>query len=604
MNFKHQKHLINILKNTKDHHPNFTVFLGAGASVTSGVKTAGELISSWREVYVDMYNEDKLESQSWFDKPNEYSELFEALYDQPSQRREFIESCINDARPSWGYIYLVNLIIKKHFNTIFTTNFDDLLNEACYTFSDKLRPIVSAHDSSIRSIRLTSTRPKIIKLHGDFLFDNIKNTSRELESLENNMRAKFRQYASEFGMIFVGYAGNDRSIMDTLNTLLHSELNFPHGIYWCVRKGTQFDGLSEELKNLSRFPRFHLVEIDGFDELFAEIHNGLSCKLQQQVANPYNALSEKLDSIFINDVNVSVPDNPIIESDFNELSGHVSKIKSTIKLTQKIETLKSGLTSEQQEEFGDTLEQLIDAAELVKHPDSVHIMSIPNVILAQSSFSREKYEESLDYSKSALNTKVSSVPMCLALNSMSKLNNFEEFDLVLSYFDQLNDLTENSFHALNSTAVDLISENHLEEANSVLLEIKKHVSQTNKDYSFVILNMGLIKKLSDSDLSEELQKELEDALEKASDQDDHWLSLGLSIVLGLEEVSGSILGMMDLTDLEQFYVSDFPIKKLISDALHAKLDTLMEENNLVEDEDELADNTVVELNNSPKTISN
>lgn len=104
MKYKHQKHLINILKNTQEHHPNFTVFLGAGASVTSGVDHAGKLIKEWRKVYIDMYGEDSLKNQIWFDKPNEYSELFEELYDQPSQRREFIESCINDAQPSWGYI--------------------------------------------------------------------------------------------------------------------------------------------------------------------------------------------------------------------------------------------------------------------------------------------------------------------------------------------------------------------------------------------------------------------------------------------------------------------------------------------------------------------
>ncbi|HID3221816.1 TPA: SIR2 family protein [Enterobacter cloacae] len=191
MKIKPQKHLINILTSTKNHHPNFTLFLGAGSSITSGVKSAGGMIQDWRDAYDDMHGEGEVRKQVWFDKDNEYSELFESLYDQPTQRREYIESCITAANPSWGYVYLVNLLKEKHFNTVFTTNFDDLLNEACYTFSDSLRPVVCAHDSSINSVRLTSSRPKIIKLHGDFLFDNIKNTIRELESLEDNMRSNF-----------------------------------------------------------------------------------------------------------------------------------------------------------------------------------------------------------------------------------------------------------------------------------------------------------------------------------------------------------------------------------------------------------------------------
>lgn len=139
MKIKPQKHLINILTSTKNHHPNFTLFLGAGASITSGVKSAGGMIQDWREAFDDMHGEGEVRGQVWFDKDNEYSELFESLYDQPTQRREYIESCITSANPSWGYVYLVNLLKEKHFNTVFTTNFDDLLNEACYTFSDSLR---------------------------------------------------------------------------------------------------------------------------------------------------------------------------------------------------------------------------------------------------------------------------------------------------------------------------------------------------------------------------------------------------------------------------------------------------------------------------------
>ena len=85
----------------------------------------------------------------------------------------------------------MKLIAAGYFNTVFTTNFDDLLNEAFYRFSH-VRPVVCAHDSSISGVTITSDRPKIIKLHGDYLFDNIKTTLRETESLEMNMRMNFR----------------------------------------------------------------------------------------------------------------------------------------------------------------------------------------------------------------------------------------------------------------------------------------------------------------------------------------------------------------------------------------------------------------------------
>ena len=98
-----QAHLVNIINSTKDHHPNFVLMLGAGASATSKVKLAKDMIIDWRDKCYDMYKnvgqsfEEYFNSCSWYKLPEEYSILFEKLYDQPSQRREYIESCIKDA---------------------------------------------------------------------------------------------------------------------------------------------------------------------------------------------------------------------------------------------------------------------------------------------------------------------------------------------------------------------------------------------------------------------------------------------------------------------------------------------------------------------------
>lgn len=274
--------VIRFLSNRTDNNPNYTLLLGAGCSVTSGIRTGGNLIEEWRkEIYLQLSNENSENYNSedaknflnknhgaWYNISNEYSSLFEKKYDLPRQRRVFVEKEVSDKTPSIGYAYLMNLVKEKYFNTLFTTNFDDLINEAFYQFSDS-RPIVCAHDSSINSITITSKRPKIIKLHGDYLFDDIKSTLRETESLENNIRNKFIEFAKDFGLIVVGYSGNDRSIMDILNYLLKNEEYYMNGIYWCIRKD---DEISEELRKLLWKERVYFVEIEGFDEFFAELH--------------------------------------------------------------------------------------------------------------------------------------------------------------------------------------------------------------------------------------------------------------------------------------------------------------------------------------------
>ena len=224
-NEKSAEHLMHLIVTRNGEVPNFSLLLGSGASATSSVKTAQDMIEEWRSLLFGRSDsadsfESWLSNQNWFKHEDEYSILFEAIYDQPSQRRIYVEECIKIAHPSWGYVYLTNLLAKHFFDVVFTTNFDDLINEACYLYSDGLRPIVAAHDSAIQGIRVTSGRPKIIKLHGDFLYDNIKNTLAELETLETNTKRKLNQFAQEYGLIVLGYSGRDRSVMDTLELLL------------------------------------------------------------------------------------------------------------------------------------------------------------------------------------------------------------------------------------------------------------------------------------------------------------------------------------------------------------------------------------------------
>ncbi|MFL0805061.1 MAG: SIR2 family protein [Agarilytica sp.] len=260
--------------------PNYNLFFGAGCSVSSGIRPAGQLIDEWlKELYerFQLTTPDSIEQakeyfqihhSNWYNKENPYSSLFEKTYEFATQRRRFVETEVDKALPAIGYAYLTALVEEKFFGSIFTTNFDDLINEAFYQFSNE-RPLVCAHDSSIKSISITSKRPKIIKLHGDYLFNDIKSTLRETESLEQNTKEKLIDFCKEFGLIIVGYSGNDRSIMDVLDFLTKQENFLQNGLYWCLRGQ---DEVNHSLQNLLWKEKVYPVIIDGFDELFAEIH--------------------------------------------------------------------------------------------------------------------------------------------------------------------------------------------------------------------------------------------------------------------------------------------------------------------------------------------
>ena len=315
---KNAAHLQRLITTRNGDVPNFALLLGAGASKTSNVNTAVELIDDWRQILVgNLYARDRqswLGKQRWCEHEDEYSMLFELVYDQPAQRRVFIEECVKEAHPTWGYAYLTSLLAHRYFDVVFTTNFDDLINEACYLYSDDLRPIVAAHDSAIQGIRVTSGRPKIIKLHGDFLYDNIKNTLAELETLEDNTKRKLHQFAQEYGLVVIGYSGRDRSVMDTLGVLLRDDDNFKQGIYWCLRHGEK---PSERLQYLLRKDRVYLVRIDGFDQFLADLHSDTNKELPKAIARPFEMARERA-KLFV-DIQSSLDSHPVIQEHKKEL---------------------------------------------------------------------------------------------------------------------------------------------------------------------------------------------------------------------------------------------------------------------------------------------
>lgn len=268
----------------------FTLFLGAGASRSSGVILASEMIKEWRELaFREQAGDEDFESwcerQPWFRSPTEYSDLFESVYPDERARQIYIEPKIEAAFPGWGYLYLANIVRSGRFNVILTTNFDDLVNEALTRFLG-YNPVVCAADSEAATINVSTARAKIVKLHGDYLFKSLKNTKSELERLTKNMERKFKEFAGQCGMLVLGYAGADNSIMSLLAKLLAQRDSFPNGIYWGIHDtaGSRPDALITLTK---RHPtRLRLFACEDFDIFMAGLHEKLDLTAPMTIIEP------------------------------------------------------------------------------------------------------------------------------------------------------------------------------------------------------------------------------------------------------------------------------------------------------------------------------
>ena len=149
----------------------FVLMLGAGASMSSGVKSTPKLMEELLAQYgTDLNGTDRLEDR------------FDKLWGRTSDRdRRALLQPYLDHEPSVGYTKLAALIEAGYFDLALTFNFDDLVEKALagIGFSDFKRVIrgETIEDEMQKLVDALEPRFKLIKLHGSlessdhFLFD-------------------------------------------------------------------------------------------------------------------------------------------------------------------------------------------------------------------------------------------------------------------------------------------------------------------------------------------------------------------------------------------------------------------------------------------------
>ena len=229
------------LKVDQTQEKKFAFFLGAGCSVSSGIPAAGTLVNErWIPRLRDLREPHEADHLSWAerwlpgfkrdDPAQSYGRLIDELFVTADDRQREIESLCDGRSPAFGYAVLAQLVASagSRFNVVLTTNFDDLVADALYLFTES-RPLVIQHESLAAFIRPTRTRPLVVKLHGDHRLAP-RNTALETEALAAEISRHTAMVLNDRGVIFMGYGGNDKGILKLLRELPVDAL--PSGAYW------------------------------------------------------------------------------------------------------------------------------------------------------------------------------------------------------------------------------------------------------------------------------------------------------------------------------------------------------------------------------------
>ncbi|MDP8202318.1 MAG: SIR2 family protein [Candidatus Tenebribacter burtonii] len=245
--------LVPLIASLATRNRNYVLFAGAGLSKDAGVKSGWDiLIETLIPLYIAEKEIDELPAnhskdiEEWYLQHESfsklgYSEILELMHRGEIERRDYLEKFFKDETPGEAHKQIAQMVSNGLIRFIFTTNFDNLIEKALdeinidydVIFSDDILEKTKSWDK-VKTCR-------IYKLHGDYKTGKIRNTVKELETLDRKISDDFQYIIDRHGIVVIGYAGRDKAIMD--HFMIRKPYAYP--FYWQYRT---FPLVSDEYK--------------------------------------------------------------------------------------------------------------------------------------------------------------------------------------------------------------------------------------------------------------------------------------------------------------------------------------------------------------------
>lgn len=277
----------------RDRH--YMFFLGAGASASSGIPTAAECIWQWKQSLFLTQNgrvdprmlgsvslpHVQQRIQRWLDGQGvhpklwddaEYAHYVEACFPLSADRQEYFRNLSKRSQPHLGYQLLGLLLESGRIKWVWTTNFDDLVDRG--RPAARRRPFLQVGMDSrdrLDVLRRDADDAVEVFLHGDYRYDPLINTERELQSLDASCREHLHRFCHDYPVVMLGYSGRDNSVMSALEAAYSTKGK--GALYWGCIAGTEpilrVVALLEKARQAGN--RADVFYINSFDDFFVRL---------------------------------------------------------------------------------------------------------------------------------------------------------------------------------------------------------------------------------------------------------------------------------------------------------------------------------------------
>ena len=204
----------------------FALLLGSGVSRSAGVPTGWEVVEILAQRLADAEGADTGgEPVDWyrerFGGDPGYSELVAQLGPSKGEQVNLLKGMIEGSeedreegsgRLSQAHSAVAGLAAKGYVKVIVTTNFDRFLERALS--EQDIQPSVITDPSSARSaMPLTHSPLTIIKVNGDYLSANFKNTIEELDHYSEEIDRLLHEVFTQYGLVVCGWSADHDSAL-------------------------------------------------------------------------------------------------------------------------------------------------------------------------------------------------------------------------------------------------------------------------------------------------------------------------------------------------------------------------------------------------------
>ena len=212
--------LLSLAHSVQSNKGVFAVLLGSGVSRAAGIPTGWEVTLDLARRLAALEGAEPGEDlEGWYvgryGEAPDYSRLLDGLAKTPAERRRLLHAFFEPTdeereqglkAPTEAHRAIARLVAGGYVKVIVTTNFDRLMEMALR--DEGVEPtVISTADGADGAAPLVHQRCVVVKIHGDYLDDRIKNTEAELGAYDPRMDAYLDRVLDEFGLIVCGWSG-------------------------------------------------------------------------------------------------------------------------------------------------------------------------------------------------------------------------------------------------------------------------------------------------------------------------------------------------------------------------------------------------------------